>query len=217
MLSLIPYGNYLQIEPNMTKKKKDSVDIVKQTKKVIKQRGERALTDRREGATTNPLGANQYMFDPRQKMCWDSFINPKSKTFGNAYRSAILASYSHRTAVGITSQDWFREKTRRLQLFGKAEKVLEEMIDMPVKTMTTENVGTREEPVYEEVVVTEPALVKIKQDTAKFIAERLGKDEGYSSRSELAGPLSVSLVVDEETRLLTKLALATYIKNGNNK
>jgi len=199
-------------------KKNKSEDMAKQTKKVTKKKkGERSLTDRREGATTNPLGANQYMYDPRQKMCWESFINPKSKTFGNAYRSAILASYSHRTAVGITSLNWFREKTRRLQLFGKAEKVLEEMIDMPVKTMRIENVGTKSEPVYEEVVVTEPALVKIKQDTAKFITERLGKDEGYSSRSELAGPLGVSLVVDEETRLLTKLALATYIKNGNNK
>ena len=115
---------------------------------------------------TNPNGANQYMLDPRQKLCWESYIDPKSETFGNAYRSAIKAGYAETSAVCITAEPWFQEKTRRLNMLSKAEKVLDEMLDLKSKN---------------------PSVLKVKQDTAKFIAERRGKDEGYSHRTELTG------------------------------
>ena len=49
-------------------------------------------------ATTNPNKANQWKLDPRQKMCWDLYIDPNSPTFGNAYRSALQAGYEENTA-----------------------------------------------------------------------------------------------------------------------
>jgi hypothetical protein len=139
-------------------------------------------------AETNPNGANQWMADPRQKMCWDLYVNPKSETFGNGFKSAIKAGYEEGYANQITTVDWFKEKVRRMNMLGKAEKVLDEMLDMPVVVMKTKD---------EEIcVMTEPSLVKIKQDTAKFIAERVGKEEGYSTRSEVTGKDGKDLTVN---------------------
>jgi len=129
--------------------------------------------------STNPNGANQFKLDPRQKLCWESYINPKSDTFGNAYQSALKAGYEETYCTQITVTEWFLEKVRRLNMLGKAEKVLDYTLDMPVENV--KQVGE------EQVIVIDPSLIKIKQDTAKFIAERLGKNDGYSGRSELTG------------------------------
>lgn len=138
-------------------------------------------------AETNPNGANQYQLDPRQKLCWEFYANPKSETFNNGLASAIKAGYSESHANTITTEPWFRDRVRRLNLLHKAENVLEEMLDMPTEVVKWERTGFEDgDPQFEDVVKTEPALVKIKQDTAKFVSERVGK-EIYSNRQELTG------------------------------
>lgn len=138
---------------------------------------------RREDAKTNPFGSNQYLLDPRQKLMWEYYINPKSETFGNAYQSALKANYEEATATQITTYDWFLDKRRRLNLLSKAEKVLEECLEMPIEVLDWEGHGEDRT----QIVKTEPSLIKIKQDTAKFIASTQGKDEGYSTRTENTG------------------------------
>lgn len=166
---------------------------------------------------SNPNGSNQYHLDPRQKLCWELYVNPKSETFGSARASAIKAGYTEETANQITVANWFLVKSRRSTLFEKAEKVLEDMLTMPVETADIrgyssnrgrnrnrrdgdeEDIGEDEyEPVL--VVKTEPALVKIKQDTAKFVAERLGKNDGYSTRTELTGADGGAVEVNMEQK-----------------
>lgn len=137
-------------------------------------------------AESNPNGANQFNLDPRQKLCWELYINPKSETFGNAYQSAMKAGYEEGYAAQITTVNWFLEKVRRVNMLNKAEKVLDEMLEMP-----TENVIEKGEEI---LVKKDTGLVKIKQDTAKFVAERLGKDEGYSQRNELTGKEGEKLI-----------------------
>ncbi len=121
-------------------------------------------------SVSNPNGANQYLSDPRQKMCWDLYVNPSSETFGNAYRSALRAGYEENTAAVITIQDWFKERLRRLNMLNKAEKVLEKCLDQK-KDM------------------------RLAQDTGKFIAKTLGK-EYYSERTEHTGKDGESLVLE---------------------
>ncbi len=120
---------------------------------------------------TNPNGANQYFLDPRQKLCWDLYINPKSETFGNGMQSAIKAGYEEAYANQITTTEWFKEKTRRLNMLSKAEKVLDTTLEL--------------QSINEEGKV-DTALLRTQTDVAKFIAERLGK-EHYSNRTELTG------------------------------
>lgn len=129
---------------------------------------------------SNPNGSNQFQHDPRQIRTWELYINPKSETFGNAKQSAIKGGYEPEYAGQITTAEWFIVKLRRLNMLGKAEKVLDETLEMDDT-----------EPIFVDGEVIDrkrnPALTKIKQDSAKFLAERLGKEEGYSTRHEMTG------------------------------
>lgn len=158
------------------------------------------------GLKSNPNGANQYQLDPRQKLCWENYANPKSETFGNGTQSAIKAGYDPDYADQITTIDWFLGKIRRLNLLSKAEKVLEEMLDMEVKIIKfskrkgledSEGEVGDEEGDIEMITAVDPVLVKIKQDTAKFVAERQGKHEGYSTRTELTGNNGTPLIPEQ--------------------
>lgn len=249
---------------------------------------------------SNPNGANQYLLDPRQRKCWQAYINPNSKTFGNATQSAIAAGYEPDYADQITTVDWFKGKVRRLNMLGKAEKVLEDMLDMPVIVATHASSSVRNvadveaEDLYNEArdavreagkasvsflqrtlrigysrgarlvdlleehkviapadstkprevlpeedelpyepdntdeennedadeqrntvitVATDPALVRIKQDTAKFVAQTLGKNEGYSTRTEHTGPDGEPLF-DDEHRKKSDKAIDDLVGSG---
>lgn len=121
--------------------------------------------------------------DPRQRICWENYINPTSPTFADAKNSAIAAGYTASHAVDIKKLSWFRRSERRVRLHDKGETVLEEMLDMPVTIREVDMSGG----ILREYVVTEPALIRIKQDTAKFVVERLDK-ENWSTRQEMSGP-----------------------------
>lgn len=121
-------------------------------------------------ANSNPNGANQFNLDPRQRLCWDLYVNPKSETFGNALQSALRVGYEETYAKSITMTEWFLEKVRRLNMLSKAEKVLNEALDL---------ISISEEG------KTDSALLRIKTDVAKFIASTQGKNEGYSTREEV--------------------------------
>ncbi len=163
------------------------------TKKTVGVAKTKKVITKKEGKK-NPNGANQYIFDPRQKLCWDLYIDPTSETFGNATQSAIKAGYVPSTADNITCEKWFKTRLERLQMFEDGEEVLKDMLKM--KTSTQVIIGNKF------FLKEEPTLVKVKQDTAKFIVERLGKDEGYSSRSEVTGKNGEKFGSTEETRAL---------------
>jgi hypothetical protein len=118
--------------------------------------------------------------NPQRLAFKEYYCNPSSETFGNALQSALKAGFAQEYAETITTQgtQWFSEIMRDMELKGKAEKVLEEMLDLQ-----TTNIIEKGENTF---VKTDTGLVKIKQDTAKFISETLNRDK-YSKRSELTG------------------------------
>jgi hypothetical protein len=127
-------------------------------------------------ANSNPHGANQWKPDPRQTLFLANYLDPKSKTFSDAFNSAVKAGYEKTYAENILNVDngWllgFIE--RRKRMLNKAENRLEKSI------------GSKNE--------------KIAVDVAMFIAETLGKKEGYSKRTELTGkdgkPIEVAQIV----------------------
>lgn len=139
-------------------------------------------------AATNPNGANQHNPDPRQSLFLSYYLDPKSETFSNAYKSAIRAGYEDEYAKNITGQNtsWFSESIRDTYLLKKAEDNLSEFLEMQV---TVNKDG---------IEITDAQLAKIKQDTTKFVAERLGKHK-YSTRSEMTGkdgePIQGNIIV----------------------
>lgn len=125
----------------------------------------------KDAVTTNPYGANQYQLDPRQKLTWDLYVDPKSSTFGNGLQSAIQAGYEPEYAAQITVAPWFLEKLRTLNMLDKAENNLNDILDIPA--------------IAEDGKV-DSGVLRIKADVSKFVAERVGKDR-YSSRQEITG------------------------------
>jgi hypothetical protein len=139
-------------------------------------------------AESNPHGANGTTSDPREQVMWDIYVTKLSKGIENAMESALDAGYSEDHARNITLQGWFKERKARLKrkdMFSKSEKVLDETLDMD----TTDKEGR-----------TDPQLHKIKVDVAKTVVTTLGKDEGYSSRSELTGKDGAPLINIEDKK-----------------
>lgn len=142
----------------------------------------------KEKPKTNPEGANQFNLDLRQDVCWSYYIDRKGDTYGNAYRSAVKARYTHSTATTITKQDWFTAKYRKLNLVAKAEKVLNEDLEIesvvPIIGMFGPILDKETKKPLKKI---DADLRKIRQNAATFVTSRLGKNDGYSTRQELTG------------------------------
>lgn len=137
---------------------------------------------------TNPNGANQYMLDPRQALFWKLYNDPKAVNFGNALQTAIEVGYSETSATQITTQLWFLEKTRRMNLLLKAEKVMEKTLETKHIKKKIGMFGPIVDPTTKEYVYEiDVSTLAIKNKVAMFVAERQGKDVGYSTRNELTG------------------------------
>lgn len=131
--------------------------------------------------------ANQHSPDEREQKCWDLYVDSITKGIPNAKRSALTVGYSEEHADNITLQGWFKgrlEKLKRRELFSKSEKKLEEALDFsPTKDDGSVDVG----------------LLRVQTDVAKHITQTLGKDEGYSTKTETdltSGGEKLNLVVE---------------------
>jgi phage terminase small subunit len=146
--------------------------------------------------------------NPQRTAFKENFLNPNSETFGNAKQSAIKAGFSPAYANAILSKStgnaWVEEIIRDYEIVNKAEKVLAEMLEM-----ATTNVVERGEEI---VLKVDPGLVKIKQDTAKFIAERL-KKEKWSVRTEHTGAGGENLMPNELVIKKINDVLDNYLGN----
>jgi hypothetical protein len=109
--------------------------------------------------------------NPQQISFKENYTNPTSETFGNAYQSAVKAEFSKEYAKVITAPskelEWVAEIVRDANRMRKAEKVLDKTLDM----IDDEDLQKQ----------------KLAQDSAKFVASRLGKHK-YSERMEQTGP-----------------------------
>lgn len=130
-------------------------------------------------SVTNPNGANGTTSDPREQICWDYYVESITAGQVNAYESAIKAGYEHSSAKNITTRGWFRERLENLErseLLSLAEKTL--MKTLKYKTMEIDENGN-------EKIKTD--LLRIQNDASKHITSTLGKEKGYSNRTEVTG------------------------------
>jgi len=112
------------------------------------------------------------MFDFRQKLFWDNYIIPTSETFLKKTESAIKAGYSETYASRISNAPFFRKRMKRFGMLEKAERLLNKTLTLKYK---------------DENGKVQSDVLRIQTDVAKHITKTLGKDEGYSERSEVTG------------------------------
>lgn len=133
---------------------------------------------------TNPNGANGTTSDPREQTCWDNYVKSLLAGQTNAYQSALDAGYTESSAKTITTRDWFIERLQKLKrkdMLSKAEKVLDRTLSY--------------EPIDKEGKLDVP-LVRVQTDVAKHVTSTLGKNEGYSTKTETDTTIkgSISLI-----------------------
>ena len=180
-------------------------------------------TKTKKKVVTNPNGANQYLLDPRQNVCWGFYVDPKSETFSNATASAIKAGYPQVSARQITTEKWFHEKVVRMNMLSKAERNLDEFLDLPSKTQAmgafgplfeirqekrrgkdgktkTVNIPMLNKP----IMVHNAGLLTLKQRTTEFIAERVGRKR-YGTKEVPGGNMyNVIIFADEQRARIAK-------------
>lgn len=130
-------------------------------------------------------------------LCWGFYTDPESDSFGVGSASAKKAGYSDETSLQITQQPWFQARKGKLEMLSKAEEVLGNMLEMDEtdeQVFEGKPTGTR---------VRTAAIVKIKQDTAKYVTERLGKTD-WSNQSNLDLTTGGERLTEEDTANLLK-------------
>lgn len=135
--------------------------------------------------------AGKKHLDARQAQFISKYFGPTSKTYLNAYRSALAAGYKKEYAENITSQMpmWLSEQLGyRNRVVTKAKNRLESFLE-------EDNNDKR-----------------VQSDMVKFTLKTLGKDEGFTERNEtLNRNINVNLeITDEEFKSI----LQGYKVNG---
>jgi hypothetical protein len=124
-----------------------------------------------------------YQRDPRQQITWDNYVQTVIAGAGDVYNSALKAGYTRSTAEKVYEMKWFKDRKKKLSRNGmltRAEKNLDDVLKMKYTKMVKNKEGDVEE-------VTDTDILKIVVDVSKSMVKSLGKDEGYSDRSELTG------------------------------
>lgn len=127
------------------------------------------------------MAGNQYQPDPRQQLFLAAYLDPKSETFSNAYRSALKAGYEDEYAKVILSKDldWLSDAVKDENLVMMAEKALSEALQY----VTADEGGK-----------VDAGAGRLKLDAAKLVLKGL-KKEKYSERVEQTGKDGAPLVV----------------------
>lgn len=179
---------FLKLLNYIKKVKINNMDAIQEIKDilaqpvVVKEKNQKMSEMAKKTKNPNPYGANRYFRDPREIKCWEYYLKTVRKGSPNAKACALKAGYSEQTACNITQHPWFQKrlsKLRRSEMVIKAEKVLEEILDMPneIEIMTADGTPTGLKKI-------DTSLINQKRDVAKFIAERLLSDK-YAPKSKV--------------------------------
>lgn len=132
--------------------------------------------------------AGKKHLDKRQQEFLVNYFSPESTSYLNAYRSALSCGYRDEYAQNITAQmpKWLSEQLEyKDRIVFKAKRRLEEFID-------------------------EKADKRVASDMVKFTLKTLGKDEGFTERTETINKnlsLNIDLSDDEFKKILYSFKL----------
>lgn len=177
--------------------------------KKIRNSRQRAL----DRLAPNPHGANQWISDPRQQLFLAYYLDPKSTTFSNALQSGLRAGFSPDYSDNILAKmpTWLSEKVGNSALLMKAEKNLQEMLELPTKTHAMgafgplyKKLGKGKNAKKEPIMSHNIGLIKIKSDVSQFVAERVGRKKYGPRASEGGNTFNVMIFANEQRDRIAK-------------
>lgn len=140
--------------------------------------------------------ATKEQIDPRQAQFLALYVDPKSETYSNALQSALKAGYAQEYAENITHlmPDWLSEKLGSNKMLNKAERNLDEFLDLDPWITHTNSEG-------EEYQKYSTETLKTKADITKFVASTVGKAKyGLSKEGEANKTLIINITGETASR-----------------
>lgn len=135
------------------------------------------------------------------------YSNRNSDTYDNAYQSAIKAGIPHGSAIKITTQKWWKRELHRVAiLLPKAEDYLNKVMDMDDNSDIVLGDG-------QVVSLRDTKMIKIKRDTAVDIADRIGKDYGWATRTETLDVTEEQ--IPQENKVVKAMFGFSAVKSGD--
>ena len=138
--------------------------------------------DKRTGnKVMHPSYRSKNQDNNRREKCWNLYLKTVRDGNPSAMWAAKEAGFSPNTAINICKMAWFKEKKdklRRSKMMNNAERNIARIINMGYTEMKRLEDGTEKEVVDKDVL-------KVVADMSKMIVTTLGKDLGYSSKTEV--------------------------------
>lgn len=154
---------------------------------------EEVYISRAGNIVTHPKERGLSRFDgERRQLCWDLYVKSVRNGAPNARGAAIAAGFSENTAINIGNQRWFKEKKDKLRkstMLSKAEKNLSKMLNLDYSKMKIHEDGTEEE-------IVDKDLLRVVYDVSKTVVTHLGKDEGWSTKTEVTGKMDSEIKIN---------------------
>jgi len=164
---------------------------------------EEVYISRAGNIVTNPKERSKggHIKDPRQDIAWEYYVKAWKAGNPSAKAAALFAGYSENSAINMASFKWFKErknKLRRSNMLTKAERNLSRILDMDYSTMKLIEVGKDDEgkPIMEEREGIDKDVLRVVADVSKTIVTTLGKDDGYSTKTEVDGKMSGDIKIN---------------------
>lgn len=153
---------------------------------------EEELTFNDTGDLVPRFQANRFQEDPRQDLFWNLYMEGILNKQPCIKAAGIKAGYSAASSGRISQTLWFKNKKKALKKGSMYKNAVQNLDDvMKLKYMGTKvNKETGEE---EDTVDIDRAKLVI--DVSKTVVKSLGKDDGWSERSEVTGKDGSPLVI----------------------
>lgn len=123
--------------------------------------------------------------DPRSELAWEFYVKSWREGKPNAKQAGLNAGYAYNTAVNLSNFKWFKDKKdklRRSNMLTKAERNISRMLNLDYSRIKVLPDGTEEETIDRDVL-------RVVADVSKTIVTTLGKDMGYSTKTEIDGKM----------------------------
>jgi len=128
----------------------------------------------------------------KREKCWEEYVKTWRAGEPSARKAAIIAGYAPNTAINITKMKWFKDKKKKLRrsaMMTNAEKNLARVLRMNFSEMKLQEDGSEKE-------VVDKDILKAVIDVSKTVVTTLGKDEGYSTKTEVKGDMSGEIKIN---------------------
>ena len=131
--------------------------------------------------------------DPeKQQLAWELYVESWRQGNPNIIQAGRDAGYTEATAQNMGSFKWFKDKKdklRRSVMLTKAEKNLSKILDLDYSKIKIMPDGSQVEAV-------DTDTLRIVADISKTVATTLGKDLGYSTKTEVGGKVESEIKIN---------------------